>query len=87
MICFFRYHTDGEIKRQFAEIEKKHVTIANFDANDNEITMAFPSLRVTEDVSQAILSKTSKISLNFPSFSDRRSRGNEITYFGSWFIF
>lgn len=45
-----RYHTDDEIKGQFAEMERKFVTIANFDANDNEISMAFPSLKVTADV-------------------------------------
>lgn len=46
----FRYHTDEQIKRTFAEIERKYVTIANFEANDNEISMAFPSLTVTADV-------------------------------------
>lgn len=46
-----RYHTDDEIKGQFADLERKHVTIANFDANDNEISMVFPSLKVTADVS------------------------------------
>lgn len=46
----FRYHTDEQIKQTFAEIERKYVTIANFEANDNEISMAFPSLTVTADV-------------------------------------
>lgn len=52
LLC--RYHTDDEIKSQFAAMERKFVTIANFDANDNEISMAFPSLKVTADVSLLI---------------------------------
>lgn len=48
---FFRYRSDNEIKRHFTEIERNYKTIASFDANDNEISMAFPSLRVTSDVS------------------------------------
>lgn len=34
----------------FAEIERKFPTIATFEANENEISMAFPSLTVTADV-------------------------------------
>lgn len=51
VVIFFRYHTDDQIKQQFAEMERKHMTIANFDANENEISMAFPSLKITDDVS------------------------------------
>lgn len=49
-IKLFSYHTDEQIKQKFAEIERKHVTIANFQANENEIFMAFPSFTVTADV-------------------------------------
>lgn len=50
-----RYHSDEDIKRQFAEMEGKNITIANFDANDSEISMHFPSLRLTADVSNSQL--------------------------------
>lgn len=46
----FRYYTDQEIKSRFAEIERNFPTIATFDANENEVSMAFPSLTVTADV-------------------------------------
>lgn len=49
-IVKLRYHTDQEIKTQFAEIERKFPTIATFEANENEISMAFPSLTITADV-------------------------------------
>lgn len=46
-----RYHSDEELRRQFAELQVKNITIANFDAHDNEISLSFPSLRLTADVS------------------------------------
>lgn len=46
-----RYHSNQQIKSQLAEMEQKHVTIASFDANDNEVSMMFPSLKVTSEVS------------------------------------
>lgn len=46
-----RYHLDDEIKSQMAELETKNLTVANFDANDSEVSMAFPTLRITDDVS------------------------------------
>lgn len=54
--CDFRYHTDKEIKKTFAELEQKYMTTANFEANENEVSMAFPSLKVTSDVSNPIIS-------------------------------
>lgn len=36
-------------------MEGKNITIANFDANDNEISMHFPSLRLTTHVSKLIV--------------------------------
>lgn len=50
-IIHTRYHSDDEIKRNLAEIESKHVKEASFDANDNEISMVIPSLKVTANVS------------------------------------
>lgn len=52
----FSYHTDQHIKQRFSEIERKYPTIANFEANENEVAMEFPSLTVTSDVSQTFLS-------------------------------
>lgn len=46
----FSYHTDQEIKTKFAEIERQFPTVAAFEANENEVSMAFPSLTVTADV-------------------------------------
>lgn len=46
-----RYHSDDEIKRLLAEMEGKHIKEASFDANDNEISMVIPSLKVTANVS------------------------------------
>lgn len=47
-------------------MERKFVTIANFDANDNEISMVFPTLKVTADVSQNEIAQQTEIS-NFCS--------------------
>lgn len=33
-----------------AEMEQRYVNIASFDANDNEVSMLYPTLRVTDDV-------------------------------------
>lgn len=38
-----------------AEIEQKHTNIASFDANDNEASMLFPALRITDDVNYTFL--------------------------------
>lgn len=46
-----RYHTDEEIQRTFAELENRNVKVANFEVNDNVVSHAIPSLRVTADVS------------------------------------
>lgn len=51
----FRYRTDQEIKARFAEIERKSPTIATFNANENEVSMSFPSLTITADVSSLII--------------------------------
>lgn len=37
-----------------AELEQKHLNIASFDANDNEASMLYPALRVTDDVNSLI---------------------------------
>lgn len=50
-----RYHSDDEIKRTLAEMDGKHIKEASFDANDNEISMAVPSLKVTANVSMLSL--------------------------------
>lgn len=47
---FFRYHTDDAIKQQMADLETKNFKVANFEANDNEISMVIPSLKITDDV-------------------------------------
>lgn len=46
-----RFHSDEEIKRSLAEMERKYVKEASFDANDNEVSMVIPSLKVTAEVS------------------------------------
>lgn len=48
------YHTAEEVKSQMAEMESRNQTIANFDANDNEFSTHFPSLRVTANVRIAV---------------------------------
>lgn len=35
---------------QLGEQEQKHINIASFDANENEASMMYPILRVTDDV-------------------------------------
>lgn len=53
-IIHTRFHSDDEIKRSLAEMERKYVKEASFEANDNEISMAIPSLKVTANVSTKI---------------------------------
>lgn len=57
-----RYHTDQEIKTSFAEIERKFPTVSSFDANENEISMNFPSVTATADV-RTLLKALSSIQL------------------------
>lgn len=45
----FRYHLDDEIKAKMGELEQEN--FASFDANDNEVSMVVPSLKVTSNVS------------------------------------
>lgn len=40
---------DDEIKSKMAELEQDNLVA--FDANDNEVSMVVPSLKVTSDVS------------------------------------
>ncbi len=44
----FRYHLDDEIKTKMGELEQDN--LASFDANDNEVSIVVPSLKVTSDV-------------------------------------
>lgn len=49
---FYRYHLDDEIKNKMAELEGDN--FASLDANDNEVSMVIPSLKVTSNVSETI---------------------------------
>lgn len=49
-IC--RYHSDEEIKAKMAELEQDNLVA--FDANDNEVSMVVPSLKLTADVSEVL---------------------------------
>lgn len=49
----YRYHLDEEIKKKMAELEEGDY--ATFDANDNEVSMLIPSLKVTSNVSVTII--------------------------------
>lgn len=73
----FSYHTDEQIKQRFAEIERKYTTIANFDANENEISMSFPSLTVTADLGSPEETKLHILVLG--SFFDTSPLGRELT--------
>lgn len=50
---------DDEIKGKMGEMEQEK--FASFDANDNEVSMVVPSLKVTSNVSEEIISKNSRI--------------------------
>lgn len=65
MLCFCRYHTDIEIKNSMAEIEKKHMSIASLDPNENELSMSYPQLKVTHDVSTFNIEIIKKLIVNF----------------------
>lgn len=44
---------DDEIKAKMGELEQEN--LASFDANDNEVSMVVPSLKVTSNVSAEII--------------------------------
>lgn len=46
-----KYHTNAEIKEKMGDLENRYTEIASLDANDNEISMLMPTLKVTENVS------------------------------------
>lgn len=50
-----RYHSVNDIKSQFAEMERRNSSVANFDVNENEFSLYFPSLKLTADVSDCVV--------------------------------
>lgn len=62
----FRYHLDDEIKKQMGELEQDD--LVSFDANDNEVSMVVPSLKVTSNVSKFLIHVASVLKFFFSKF-------------------
>ncbi|XP_077299077.1 carboxypeptidase D svr [Arctopsyche grandis] len=45
-----KYHTEAQINKELSEIENRYPSIAEFQAGDNEVSMAIHSLKVTDQV-------------------------------------
>lgn len=45
-----RYHSNDEINQQMAELEQRQWKVANFESNENEVSMKYHSLKVTSDI-------------------------------------
>lgn len=48
-----RYHTDVELISIMGEFENKNYKTASLEFGDNEVSMAFPSVKITDNVSWA----------------------------------
>lgn len=46
-----RYHSDAELKSTMAEFENKHYKTVSLEFSGNEVSMAYPSVKVTDSVS------------------------------------
>lgn len=45
-----RYHSNTELNTAMAELEKKQWQVANFESNENDVSMKFHALKVTSDL-------------------------------------
>lgn len=45
-----KYHTNEELNKKMAELENSRFKIANLESGDNDVSMAFHSLKVTKEI-------------------------------------
>ncbi|XP_055606268.1 carboxypeptidase D-like [Uranotaenia lowii] len=45
-----RYHTDVEIRKNMGEFENKHYKTASVEFGDNEVSMMYPSVKITHEI-------------------------------------
>lgn len=50
-----RYHSDSELRVIMSEFENKNYKTASLEFGDNEVSMAYPSVKMTDNVSSIIV--------------------------------